>query len=124
MRQNPLKDGALTMNSVGLGTVTRKMVWERAVEFAAINGRTAGEVTTLDWEQARMEMTGEPEPDAADLAINAIPATEGWDPIHGSAGSKAPVCSSEDEDGEGRSDRERLVTEGIAAAEDDHERAA
>ena len=42
---NPLKEGALTENSVGIGTVTRGMVRERAVELALINGRTALEVT-------------------------------------------------------------------------------
>ena len=38
---NPLREGALTENSVGIGTVTRGMVRERAVELALINGRTA-----------------------------------------------------------------------------------
>ena len=39
MKANPLKEGVLTENSAGIGTVTRKMVRERAVELAAINGR-------------------------------------------------------------------------------------
>ena len=37
MKTNPLKEGALTENSAGLGTVTRKMVQERAVELAVIS---------------------------------------------------------------------------------------
>jgi len=40
----------LTENSAGLGTVTRKMVRERAVELAVINGRSAQEVPKSDWE--------------------------------------------------------------------------
>ncbi|HEV2436409.1 MAG TPA: hypothetical protein VG077_10455 [Verrucomicrobiae bacterium] len=45
MKTNPLKEGAVTENSAGIGTVTRKMVRERAVELAVINGRTAQEVS-------------------------------------------------------------------------------
>jgi hypothetical protein len=42
MKINPLKQGILTENSAGIGTVTRKMVRERAVELAVINGRATG----------------------------------------------------------------------------------
>ena len=48
MKTNPLKQGALTENSAGIGTVTRKMVRERAVELAVI--RRLGSV------QARVEI--------------------------------------------------------------------
>jgi hypothetical protein len=41
MKANPLKDGALTDNSAGIGTVIREMVQERAAELATINGRSA-----------------------------------------------------------------------------------
>jgi hypothetical protein len=58
MKTNPLKEGAMTENSAGIGTVTRKMVRERAIELAAINGRPAHEVSKSDWEQARRELTG------------------------------------------------------------------
>ena len=53
----------LTENSASIGTVTRKMVRERAVELAAINGHSTQEVSKSDWEQAKRELTGEPEPD-------------------------------------------------------------
>ena len=45
MKTHLLKEGALTENSAGIGTVTRTMVRERAVELAMINGRTAQDVT-------------------------------------------------------------------------------
>jgi hypothetical protein len=61
MKTNPLKQGMLAENSAGLGTVTRKQVRERAVELALISGRTAAEVSKADWEQARRELTGEPD---------------------------------------------------------------
>jgi len=51
--RNPLKQGALTENSAGLGTVTRKMVHQRAMALAVINGRSSGEVSESDWDQAR-----------------------------------------------------------------------
>src|ERR1700690_3569335 len=117
MKTNPLKEGALTENSAGLGTVTRKMVRERAVELAVINGRSAREASKSDWEQAKRELTGEPDTDPKSTALESAPESERWDPVPGSTGHKVPVAPSEDEDKEGRSDNERLVEGGIAEAE-------
>jgi hypothetical protein len=119
MEKNPLKKGALTENSAGLGTVTREMVRERAVELAVISGRTAREVSKSDWEQAKRELTGGPDMDPTEAALEAAPESERWDPVPGSTGHKAPVAPSDDEDNEGRSDNARLVEEGIAGAEHD-----
>ena len=124
MKRNPLKEGALTENSAGLGTVTRKMVRERAVELAVINGRSAQEVSKSDWEQAKRELTGEPDPDPKEAVLESAPESERWDPVPGSEGRKVPVAPSADEDDEGRSDNERLVDEGIAEAELDQTRHA
>jgi hypothetical protein len=117
MNENPLKDGVISENSAGIGTVTRKMVRERAVELATINGRSAQEVAKSDWEQAKRELTGEPGLDAKETALESAPESERWDPVPGSTGHKARVAPSEDEDDEGRSDNERLVEGGIAEAE-------
>ena len=124
MKPNPLKEGALTENSAGIGTVTRKMVRERAVELAIINGRSAQEVSKSDWEQAKRELTGDSDTDANEAALELAPESERWDPVPGSEGHKVPVASGEDEDDEGRSDNERLVDEGIAGAEHDQTRQA
>jgi len=124
MKTNPLKDGTLTENSAGIGTVTRKMVQERADELAAINGRARQEVSESDWEQAKSELTGKPDTASKEAIIESAPESERWDPVPGSTGQKAPVAASEDEDDEGRSDNERLVDEGIAGAEQDQERQA
>jgi len=43
MKIIPPKDAALIIDSTGVGTVTDKMVHERAVELALIDGRTAQE---------------------------------------------------------------------------------
>ena len=109
----------MTENSAGLGTVTRKMVRERAVELAVINGRSAQDVSKSDWEQAKREMTGDSDPDPNETVLESAPESERWDPVPGSTGHKVPVAPSDDEDDEGRSDNERLVDEGIAGAEHD-----
>ena len=119
MKTNPLKDGVLTENSAGLGTVTNKMVRERAVELAVINGRTAQEVSKSDREQAQSELTGDPGTDANEAVLESAPESERWDPVPGSTGHKVPTAPSDDEDDEGRSDNERLTDEGIAGAEFD-----
>ena len=122
MKTDPLKEGALTENSAGLGTVTSKMVRERAVELAVINGRSQQDVSKSDLEQAKRELTGEPDADPKEAVLGSAPESERWDPIPGSAGSKAPVAPGEDEDEEGRSDNQRLVEEGIEGAEHDQMR--
>jgi hypothetical protein len=116
MNTNPLKQGALTENSQGIGTVTRKMVRERAVELAVINGRSAPDVSKSDWEQAKRELTGDSDMEPKEAMFDSVPESERWDPVPGSTGRKVPVAPSEDEDDEGRSDNERLVNEGIAGA--------
>src|ERR1700691_1437523 len=113
MKINPLKEGALIINFTGIGTVTRKMVRERATELAVINGRSAQDASKSDWEQAKRELTGEPDIDPNDAVLDSAPESERWDPVHGSTGSKAPEAASEDEDNEGQSDSTRLVEEGI-----------
>jgi len=124
MKTNVLKEGVLTQNSVGLGTVTRKMVRARAAELAIINGRSARNVTTSDREQAKRELTGEPDVDPKEAILESAPESERWDLLPGWAGHKVAVPPSEDEDAEGRSDNQRLVEEGVAAAELDQMRRA
>jgi len=114
--KQPLKQGILTENSTGIGTVTRKMVRERAAELAVIDGRLAHEASKSDWEQAKRELTGEPEIDPKEALLESAPESERWDPVPGSTGHKAPEASSEDEDEEGRSDSARLVEEGVSEA--------
>ena len=124
MNTNPLKEGALTENSAGIGTVTRKMVRQRAVELAVINGRSAQEISTSDWEQAQLELTGNSGKGSNEALLESAPESERWDPVPGSTGGKVPVAAGEDEDAEGRSDNERLVDEGMAGAEHDQTRQA
>jgi len=124
MKTNPLKEGTLTENSAGIGTVTRKMVQERAAELAVIDGHSARDASKSESEQARRELTGEPDTDPKEAILESAPESERWDPLPGSTGNKAQVAPSEDEDEEGRSDNERLVEEGIQGAEHDQMRQA
>lgn len=124
MKINSLKQGALIENSTGIGLVTRKMVRARAAELAVINGRSAKEMSRADLEQARRELSGKPDQDPKEAALESAPESERWDPVPGSTGRKIPAAASEDEDDEGRSDNERLVEEGIAEAEHDQMRRA
>ena len=119
MNTNPLKQGVLTENSAGIGTVTRKMVRKRAIELAVINGRAARDVSKSDWDQARRELTGEPDMDPKEAVLESAPESERWDPVPGSTGHKAPESPREDEDAEGRSEGEQLVEQGVAEAEHD-----
>ena len=119
MKTDPLKQGALTENGVGIGTVTQEMVRERAIELAVINGRSEKNVSVFDLEQAKRELTGETDIDPKDAIMEAAPESERWDPVAGSTGHKVEAASNEDEDDEGRSDSERLVEEGVAEAEHD-----
>src|ERR1017187_10501519 len=124
MNTNPLKQGALTENSQGIGTVTRKMVRERSAELAFLDGLLSSEATQSHLAQAKRELTAESDMDPKEAVLDAAPESERWDPVPGSTGRKVPTAPSEDEDEEGRSDSERLVDEGNAEAELDRENQA
>src|ERR1017187_1849517 len=98
MKPNLLKEGALTENSTGIGTVTRQMVRERAVELGVINGRAAQDVPKFDWDQAKRELTGRWDTNPKEAALEAGPESERWGPVPGPTGHKVPVAASEDED--------------------------
>lgn len=117
MESNPLKNGRLTENSAGIGTVTRKMVRERAVELAEMDGRPAASASKSDWEQAKRELIGPAGWETKEQLLESVPESENWDPVPGTTGGKVLAAPGEDEDEEGRSDNQRLVEEGLADAE-------
>ena len=120
MDKNPINKGAITANFTGIGTVSRRMVRERAVELAIINGRFAQEASKSDWEQAKRELTGEADADPNEAILEAAPESERWDLVPGSTGYQVPDSPVEEgEDSEGRSQTAQLVEEGIAEAEHD-----
>ena len=111
-----IKKGILMLHGAAIGTVTRKMVFQRAVELASINGDSYCAISKTDWEQARRELTGEPEIDPNQARLESAPESARWDPIPGSTGSAAPESPSEDEDADGNRDSARIVEEGIREA--------
>ena len=117
MKTNPLKEGVVTENFAGIGTVTRQMVQARAAELAVIDGHLSSDATKSHFAQAKRELTGMPDMDPQDAILESAPESERWNPVSGSTGHKVAVAPSEDEDDEGRSDNERLVEGGIAEAE-------
>jgi hypothetical protein len=119
MNTHPNKEGVLTLNAVGIGAVSRRMLRERAVELAIINGRSAQDVSKNDWEDAKRELSGEPDVEIRDNALESIGASAPWDPSYGGGSHKIQTAGSEDEDADGRSDQELLMDEGIAGAEHD-----
>jgi hypothetical protein len=119
MSKNPLNKGVLSENAIGIGTVTAEMVEARARELAVIAGRVPPQPSQVDYQQAKRELTGEPEMDAEEAALERIPESEGWDAAPGSTGHHTPDSFDEDEDSEGRSESAQLVEEGIKEAEHD-----
>ncbi len=119
MKKNPLNKGVLSNNAAGIGPVTAEMVDARARELAVIAGRDHSQPSTVDYEQAKRELTGEPEIDAEEESLESVPEAEGWDPVPGSTGHQRQDSLGEDEDSEGRSESAQLFEEGIKEAEHD-----
>jgi hypothetical protein len=110
MSKNPLDQGMIAENFTGIGSVTRKMVRDRAIELAIINGHAPQAVSKTDMEQAERELTGGTDADPAEAALAAEP---------GSTGRQMPESQEEGEDEDGRSETAQLMDEGIAEAEHD-----
>jgi hypothetical protein len=96
------------------------MVRQRAAELAVIDGRSELGVSKSECEEARRELTGEPDTDSREAALESAPESERWDPVPGSTGRRVSVPPGDDEDDAGRSDNEQLVEEGVAGAGLDH----
>ncbi len=124
MKKNPLNKGIIMENADGVGTVTPAMVEARARELAVINGHGSSGPTKADYQQAKRELTGEEEIDPQEENVEAVPESEGWDPVPGSSGRQAAESLGEDEDAEGRSEAAQMYEEGIDEAEHDQMRRA
>jgi hypothetical protein len=119
MKIEPQNEGAIIIHSSAVGTVTRKMVRERAVELAMIDGRSAQEVSKSDWDVAKRELTGGADLDPQQMALESAPESERWDPLPGSTGHEIPVTSIDGEDDDGKSLGEKLIDEGTREADHD-----
>ncbi|MEO5368275.1 MAG: hypothetical protein H7831_18350 [Magnetococcus sp. WYHC-3] len=120
MNKNTLNKGIIAENGNGVGTVTRKMVRDRAFELALINGNAEQGVSKNEWEQAKRELTGGSDADPKEVVLESVPASEQWNPAPGSTGRQIPESPSEDdEDDDGRSRSTQFFENGVAEAEHD-----
>ena len=124
METNEENEDARPEQPSAAGTPTTKMIKDRAIEIAWMNGRGASELKPADYVAAKLELTGEPAVAPDETVLEDVPESKRWDPVPGSTGQKAPVTPSVDEDEEGRSDNEKMVDEGMNAAENDNAKQA
>jgi len=97
----------------GIGTVTEKMVRDRAGEIAIISGRSKREILESDLEQARRELTGEERVNPAPTPAESIPEEDRWQEVPSSEGRKVDPMPAPDE----QNFAEKLVEEGVEDAE-------
>jgi hypothetical protein len=116
MTKTPAKPSLPRRKVPGTGATPRARVDARTRELAQLAGRLPQAISQSDYEQAKREVTGETDLDRQGAVRDALPETERWDPIPGSAGHQAPESPSEDEDAEGRSETVQRVDEGAARA--------
>lgn len=119
METNPLNQGNLTENGVGIGAVSRKMIRERAAEIGLINGHPANEVTQAELNQAKRELTGGSSIRPKTALLQSAPEANRWNPVPGSTSHQAAESGSEVEDSEGRSNEAQLFAEGVNEAAHD-----
>ena len=105
------QSGKFVVGAKPITTVTQGMVTKRAKEIAVINGRNGNDYTPNEIEQARRELVGFPNTEAADLEAQA-PDTGEWLGEAGDRGQKAPVRPAKDE----QTFAEDLVKEGVEEA--------
>jgi len=117
MKQRPIEQGRFSDRGEGLGTVTRKMVMQRARQIAVINGRSEKDMNDTDFAEARRELQGEDELNPTPTREETLPEDKRWDPVPASEGRKAPSFEPSDE----QTFAEKLVDEGVADAEHDQE---
>lgn len=117
-----MKQDALAEKSPNVSVVTRRIVRERAVELAVINGRSAQDVWRSDWEQARQELSGNVEPAANEATLEATAELQRRNPVSGTTGRKVQASSGVEGDQAVANDNESLADEGAAGAELDQAR--
>lgn len=98
----------MSEHSRGLGTVTEKMVRQRAREIAETNGRRPEKFTESDLDQARSELLGRQSATSEPLED----ATE-WTDVPGQTGRRGVTHRADDE----QTFAEELVEEGVQEAE-------
>ena len=95
---------------MGVGTVTREMVVERAREIALINGRVPKHYTREDFLEAKRELTGNA---LAEDQEEYLATLTSWDEEPGSSGH----CTEKEQTDDEQTVAEHLVESGVSEAE-------
>jgi hypothetical protein len=61
MKTYMLNQGLFTGDSIDTDPVAGRLIMERAIQLASIDGRSAVDLSASDWQQAKRELTGESE---------------------------------------------------------------
>jgi len=118
MKENRMEEGGrLSDRGAGIGTVTEKMVRQRAREIAVINGRSANQLLDSDIEQAQRELEGDERLASEPTNADSLAEGERWGVAPQSVGHEAETVRPPDE----QTFAEKLVDEGVADAEHDQE---
>ena len=116
MNKNPLNQGMIEENAVGIGEISGEMVAERAKELAMIADHP---VSRVDHDQAFRELTGGDAMDPKQAMLESATEAARWNPVAGSTGHQMDVSASEDEDTDGQGESARLFAEGVREAAHD-----
>ncbi len=114
-RREPIGQGKISQHGGGVGTVTRETVQKRARELAISDGRSASEVTSSDWEQAKRELIGAAASGKMQDDLDEATSSTEWDPAPGTVGQRADTQEVDDE----QTFAEQLTQEGVEEADHD-----
>ena len=105
MNTNPPKDDVGPDNSGSADTITLKMIKDRAVEIAWINGRPARDLKPSDYVEAKRDLMGQLDIDPEPAILESEPESEPPDLVPGPTRGENPATTSEDGHEDGRSDK-------------------
>ena len=118
--ESPRDQGKILDHSAGIGEVSKAEIEQRARELAEIDGLDADQVNEGHRYQARQEMLGATDADAANDDEGMIADLINEDDVPGESGSAVSTSNNSAADGDDQTIAEELVNEGIA--ESDHDR--
>ena len=118
--ESPRNQGKILDRSAGIGEVSQAEIEERARELAEIDGLDADQVNEGHRDQARQEMLGATDADAANDDEGAIADLTDEDGVAGESGTMVSTTNNSVAGGDEQTIGEELVNEGIGEA--DHDR--
>ena len=122
--QAPHDRGKILNHGDGIGEVDKASLEQRARELAEIDGFTPDQVNEGHRHQARLEMMGADDPDAANDDEGAIAELADEDDVPGESGGSVAPATNAAANSDEQSDAEQLYAEGIAEADHDRMTAA